>query len=198
MVVLVGKFNPQIFQPSWFARHNLIPGPEADAAQLTVVHPEISDFSLDWCHLNVSPERLTLDSQRPERYPPLFDLLISTFNLLSHTPITQVGLNKVYEFKFSNMKEWHAYGHKLAPKEPWAKALTDPGMAALQMRGSRTDDKKGFITVDIRTTATQQMRINVNDHFELGESETISELLEKNSKRTIEQSDRIVKELLPS
>jgi hypothetical protein len=74
-LVVIGKFNPQIFQPFWFSKNDLIPVGEADNAKINLVHPEISDFSLDWCHLNVSTERLALESMRPERYLPLCDLL---------------------------------------------------------------------------------------------------------------------------
>jgi hypothetical protein len=36
-VVLLGSFNPKIFQPEWFARQKLLPQAEADASEIKVI-----------------------------------------------------------------------------------------------------------------------------------------------------------------
>ncbi len=43
-IVVLGKFNPSIFHPAWFAAQNLIRTKEADAANIQIVHPEASFF----------------------------------------------------------------------------------------------------------------------------------------------------------
>jgi hypothetical protein len=166
-IVLVGKFNPQIFQPYWFAKNDLIPAGEAESATIGLVHPDVCDFKLDWCHLNVGPERLTLDTKRPERYPPLFDLLASTFTLLCHTPITAVGINRKFVYRFSSDENWHNFGHRLAPKDPWTEALEKPGLMALNMKGLRTDSFEGSINVYIQGGQPREITLLVNDHFQL-------------------------------
>ena len=36
-VVLVGKFNPVIFQPSWFSSQGLIKEKDADSAEVNII-----------------------------------------------------------------------------------------------------------------------------------------------------------------
>ena len=43
-IVMVGYFNPQIFQPFWLAMHGVISEEEAESANIGFVHPEITRF----------------------------------------------------------------------------------------------------------------------------------------------------------
>ncbi len=43
-IVLVGSFNPAIFQPMWFAANELIGRADAENAEVAVVHPDITQF----------------------------------------------------------------------------------------------------------------------------------------------------------
>ena len=45
-VVLLGRLNPVIFQPQWFARHGLITDEFADEAHVEIIHHECSQFHL--------------------------------------------------------------------------------------------------------------------------------------------------------
>jgi hypothetical protein len=60
-IVLIGNFNPTIFQPSWLARHGLITDGAAQSAAIAVIHPDITAFSIESLFtLQVERERLTL------------------------------------------------------------------------------------------------------------------------------------------
>jgi hypothetical protein len=43
-IVLVGNFNPAIFQPAWLAAKGLIRESEASAAVVEVIHPELAQY----------------------------------------------------------------------------------------------------------------------------------------------------------
>ena len=48
-IVLVGAFNPAIFQPSWLELHRLIRDTEAEAAKISIITAEVAVFSIgDW------------------------------------------------------------------------------------------------------------------------------------------------------
>ena len=65
-VVLLGKFNPAIFTPAWFALHDLLPKNAADNATLQIAHEQVTEFSTDWLHLQVTVGRfLVATSQAP-------------------------------------------------------------------------------------------------------------------------------------
>jgi hypothetical protein len=44
-IVLVGSFNPRIFQPAWFAAENLIREEEEQAAKIELIHRQVAIFS---------------------------------------------------------------------------------------------------------------------------------------------------------
>jgi hypothetical protein len=47
-IVLVGSFNPSIFQPKWLASKDIIGVAEGEEAKIQIISPEISSFSADW------------------------------------------------------------------------------------------------------------------------------------------------------
>ena len=59
-VVMTGAFNPAIFQPSWFARNNLITNDEADSAKVGVIHGQVSQFETESFILQATTERFAV------------------------------------------------------------------------------------------------------------------------------------------
>ena len=55
-IVLLGSFNPQIFQPSWFGNEGLIRKEEADSAKIEIVHRDLVSFSTETFRVEVFPE----------------------------------------------------------------------------------------------------------------------------------------------
>lgn len=56
-LVLLGDFNPIIFQPRWFMSENLITQAESDDADVQIVHPDVTTFQLPWIGINVTRDR---------------------------------------------------------------------------------------------------------------------------------------------
>ena len=104
------------------------------------------------------------------------DMTISTFNLLSHTPVSQLGINTEMHFDLKTEEKWHTLGHRLAPKDPyWSNTMISPGMLSVAIEGLRPDEYKGKINVEIRPSKKVQfgVSIRVNDHYEVGNSREI-------------------------
>ncbi len=168
-VVLVGGFNPQIFQPAWFAKHNLLGNSETESAKIGVIHPEIVDFVADWCHLNITQERFVARTSRADCFPRLRDLVKGTFTLLRHTPVRQMGLNREFHYSMPTNEAYHDVGYKLAPKEPWTGILEKPGMRSVAMQGQRPDTTyKGliFVVVEPSRRVKDGVFLQFNDHYE--------------------------------
>ncbi len=171
-VVLVGRFNPSIFQPAWFRKHALLPDLEADKAEpgLRVVHPEVTAFSADWLGLEVTLERFVASTSNPAQYEPLRDLVVGTFTLLEHTPISKLGLNRDMHFEMESERRWHDFGHFLAPKAPWTDILEDPGTRTLVIQGKRKESASQYVRVKVEPSVQPQAHpgvfIAVNEHFE--------------------------------
>ena len=166
-IVLLGDFNPKIFHPIWFSAQGLIREKEAEESSLNIVHPEIVNFSLDWCKVEVTRERFVISTSQESSYEPLRDLVRGTFEILSHTPLRMLGINIEMHFRMGSIEEWHAFGHKIAPKDIWEKELKNPGTISLIIEGVRPEGLEGYIRVETSPSVRVHPGIHfrVNDHY---------------------------------
>ena len=173
-IVLRGSFNPQIFQPAWFACEELIRKEEAETAKIQIIHPKIVKFDLEWLQLTVDENLFVATTAKESALDWLRDLILGTFRILNHTPAHVMGLNMDMHFKMPSSEEWHAVGHRLAPKEPWDGILDKPGMRTLIMEGVRPDSFKGYIRMRVEPSVRvpQGVFIQVNDHYEIEDQKT--------------------------
>lgn len=175
-IVAVGNFNPSIFQPMWFASEDLIRKQEAEAANIEVIREEGTVFSLEWVHIQVTHNRLTIRLLQNGFEEALKDLSLSIFKLLPHTPATFLGLNYEYTYSLASTDAWHALGDKLVPKEDiWNTFLPKPGMSSVQVTSHREgdpDQKTGKVAVRISPTSNCNNGISlaVNNHFVINPS----------------------------
>src|ERR1700738_4905094 len=98
-VVLLGSFNPKIFQPEWFARQQLLPQPEADAADIKILIQQVCHFETERFVIEVTDQRFEASSKPSANPAPLRDLVRGIFFVLEHTPVTAMGLN--YQMHFA-------------------------------------------------------------------------------------------------
>jgi hypothetical protein len=152
-IVMIGSFNPTIFQPRWLGAQQLIRPEEAENATITVIQAEISDFSTEWFQLQVLQNRLQILCTDPRHYAPLRDLASAMLTILPHTPINALGLNRQFHFRMPSAGAWHGIGHLLAPKEPWNEILDNPGLRVVIMEGTRKKDSGGTVRVKIEPSS---------------------------------------------
>src|ERR1700678_4003808 len=119
-ITLVGRFNPSIFQPYWFSANGLIAEEAARSAQIVVIHPEITSFTVDSLFgIQVTQDRFAIDrSVAP--WILISDMTMRIFGaLLPHTPIGRLGINRMVHYKVKDGATRDRIGHLLAPREPW-------------------------------------------------------------------------------
>jgi hypothetical protein len=168
VIVLRGELNPAIFQPLWFVKNGLIGENEGSSAQIEVVHRDISRFRLEWLQLEVLRDKFLVRTLEEGREEELRDFILGTFKLLRHTPIYAMGINYVVHFSVESIEDWHAIGHKLAPKKDiWDKILTEPGTEKVIIRGKRPDQYQGCVRVQVGPSPiiTPGLFVDINDHF---------------------------------
>ncbi len=203
-IVFLGNFNTMIFQPAWFASEGLIKKQEAEDATIHIIHPDVTNFSLEWLEFNATNERVQFLTKQEPYYYIIRDLAVGTFKILRHTPIRAMGINHDEHYPYETIEEWHSFGHKLAPKKIWEKFLENPGMRSLAIEGKRTDGHKGYILVRAEPSkiVQQGILISVNDHFEIPENnekfgcDEIINILETSWNDSIEKANNIIKSLL--
>lgn len=171
--VLVGDFNPKIFHPFWFSHQSLISEHEGNEAKVEVVHSDVSIFNLEWMRLQVTRERFDISTSQEPYFEVLRDLVVGAFGTLEHTPVKMLGINHQMHFAMESEDEWHALGHKLAPKESWNKVLKSPGMQKIAIKGIRPDGLEGNITATVEPSSKIKNGVffNINDHYDLNNTE---------------------------
>jgi hypothetical protein len=167
-IVMLGSFNPAIFQPRWLAVQKLIRPEEGENAKITTVQAELADFSTEWFQLQVLQHRFQITSQDPRQYAPLRDLAGGIFAILPHTPITALGLNRSFHFKMPSVESWHGIGNLLAPKDPWSPIMEAPGLRSLNMEGRRKQADGGILHVKVEPSVRVEHGLFVDINEELG------------------------------
>ncbi len=205
-IVVLGNFNPAIFHPSWFEYHNLLGKEESKNAEIDVVHPSASNFTAEWVSINVIRERFQVITTKASYYEALRDLVVGVLELLEHTPLGSMGINRDMHYRMSSKEKWHLIGDKLAPKEFWNGLLESPGMRNLTLEGKRTDDFAGYIRVRVEPSNKIEhgVFISVNDHYEVKEDDEnrfntlrfqniLREKWQRSLKKSLEISERLIR-----
>jgi len=186
--VLIGEFNPTIFQPAWFSSEKLLTEAEADAANVNVIHPDITAFELPWLRIQVERERFTATSLAQPYFERVVGLVCDTFAILRHTPVLFFGINNEAHFLAGSTEKWHALCHKLAPKDYWKQFFDDPGMQNISIRQvPRSDGLAGHVQVIVEPSVkiTPGVYIATNDEIRdpaglrLGADRTVELVREK-------------------
>jgi hypothetical protein len=213
-VVLIGSFNPKIFQPFWMAKHGLISEKAAEAAEISVIHSEISAFSIDGLFsIQVDRNRFAIE----RKIAPLIlvsDTVVRLFSeLLPHTPVQKMGINRFVHFNVGSFDERDRIGMTLAPQQPWGewgKKLSSGegakhgGMLSLAVVQKDVPDRPGgWVQAKIEPSTRvggglTGIYMEVNDHYEItDESEkstplAMMKILSEKWDKSIQNSENII------
>ena len=188
-VVVLGKFNPSIFHPAWFARFTLLPEPEASQAKEMLVTDELTKFRTDWLELQVTRARFMALSDDPSASVSLRDLVASTFSLLEHTHFSALGMNRELHYRVESEEQWHDFGHFLVPKRVWEPHVENPGMRSLTIEGHRSGAPEARIQHKIEPSVRFHPGVffAVNEHYAITahDDEETAEVSQPEERRTL-------------
>jgi len=178
-VVLVGSFNPSIFQPAWLAAHGIIRAKEGEEANVQVITPQITSFGVDWLALQVTQGQFAASTVDSAHFEVLRDLVIAIFTILEHTPIKQMGINRDMHYRMPDEATWHVVGNVLAPKEKWDSLVEKPGLESLTILGLRPNSnaRRFRVTVQPSVRVPQGVYIGTNEHFEADGDDSTDQLI---------------------
>jgi hypothetical protein len=174
-IIMIGAFNPTIFQPRWLGAQALIRPEEAENAKITIIQAEVADFSTEWFQLQALQNRFQLTCSDPRQYAPLRDLAAAIFAILPHTPVTTLGLTRSFHFKMPSVDSWHGIGHLLAPKESWNPILEAPGLRSMLIQGRSKQGGGGSLLIKVEPSVKVEygLYLEVNEQFTAsGDSES--------------------------
>jgi hypothetical protein len=216
-IALIGNFNPAIMSPDWFVRHGLInEGAIVRNDPEAIVHPQLAQFKLDWCQVVVEPNRFSISGTK-DPLGELADLTAKTFGeLLAHTPVRQLGINRQVHFRVASVDVRDAVGFRLAPPDAWGdwgpfiKARSDAkrgGMRSLTMEQRVFDhERTGFIAATVQPSNLLPrglgIFVQVNDHHDMSEADVAAgaraavTLIQSNFDRSRANADKIIDHIM--
>jgi hypothetical protein len=134
-IILLGDFNPPIFNPEWLARHKIVGEQAAFESKINIIHPDISQFSVGSIEFVVERHRFQL-LVRTAPFVRILDVVSKAFReFLPHTPIRQFGINRSIHFSVGTETIRNAIGRKLAPLEPWGEWGVQISKGSGELRG---------------------------------------------------------------
>jgi len=176
-IVLLGKFNPNIFHPLWYAQNGLIPIEEVENVTELICSDEVSTFVYNDIHFQIERHRFGLTTRDESRIFPLRDLVTGTFQILENTPLTAFGFNRDMQFELKDAETWHNVGHRLAPKSPWVDVLRSPGMLIVGMLGTRSDSHRDQVNIRVQPVmnGNHAVQVAINQHHDLDKENSYAE-----------------------
>ena len=201
-IVLIGEFNPAMFQPEWFLRNNIISKEDADFARSTtgstplVVTPQITLFGTPQLKIKVEMKRFEIIADK-EPYISAKDFIYNTFSALPGYTISAYGFNYSAHYGVENNEIYQRIGDNLAPKQYWESLLGDDmtglerkgGLATIQMQKEKNDNK-GRLTVILQPSAIIKpgVFITSNDHTTVSSDDMMAETVLDEINRRFEKS----------
>lgn len=188
-LVLVGAFNPAMFQPEWFKRNDILSPEDVDLARdetfsnSIIVTPQLTIFKTSQLNIKIDQNRFEVVADK-EPFISVIDFTTKTFENLGGFMLKAFGFNYSAHYKVKDVATLHAIGDKLAPKECWSTLLGDEctgidrtsGLMAIQMQ-KRKSDNTGQYTVILQPSHFVQPGIfmSCNDHTNLNEEHSSAE-----------------------
>lgn len=178
-IVANGTFNPAIFHPAWFTKHDLLTPEEEESAKVSIVHPEVSQFQVPGLKFDIQTERALIQAAAEPlvRAADIFSRLFG--DLLPHTPIDSIGMNYWAHFRLNSWAQRQKFGRRLAPLDDWgefAKLMDSKdralagGFSTLAFRAKTNENGDlGSINVTIQPSSRVENDVgvfmNVNHHY---------------------------------
>jgi hypothetical protein len=214
-IALVGNLNPQIFQPFWLAHYGLISEDAAEAANVNFINPEITILGIEG-DFNIQVERNRFSIDRG--VAPLIriaDVVCKIFGeLLPHTPVRQLGINRLMHFDVGSQDARDAIGLKLAPREPWGEwgrlisggeGDKHGGLMSLTMTQFNCSDRSaGWVQAKLEPSRVigggrTGIYMEINDHYDLGQQDGAQravEIVQEKFDSSIAKADSIIDQIM--
>jgi hypothetical protein len=169
-IVLLGGFNPNIIEPAWLSRHDVVekkPEEVMTEIQFGPGAPQMMRFNLDGLRWEVSLDRILIGSGEA-RSPAKW--ILRLLELLPHTPLRAVGIN----FKLrSDRADWPLEIPKL-PNQEGAASLIGEVVASTAVTRGRLDS---VTQLNLTLNATEsEVVLDANFHRGVVNTETQSAL----------------------
>ncbi len=175
-IVLIGRFNPRIFQPMWFDAKGLLSEADVDPQSL-VMTDGFAAFQTELFGLLCAQERCQFTTTATTPSPDVIrDLVLGTFTLLKETPIWECGINHVGHIPPS-VRRWDDIAAQFGDPQRTFVVLDDQQLQTIEVRAQRDDEREGSRTVQLQPSTHLEGGVwfALNDHVAVRSQPDVAE-----------------------
>lgn len=187
-IVLVGKFNPGMFHPSWFVKNDIMkPEDEVFSEEQSENYPlmvsnQLTMFRTNSLSIKIDINRFQVLSNK-EDYIDVIDFVCKTLDVLSAYSITAYGFNFSAHYDLQNQDSFKKFGDLLAPKVYWSEFMGESknpeklnGLQSMRMIKFKQNDD-GYDTLEIQGSARLKFGVFMasNDHNNVSDEDNDGE-----------------------
>ena len=170
--MVLGSFNPAIFHPQWFKASELLNPEECEAADNVVLTKDLASFHLPWCRVQSFNDRFSVETTDSARIITLSDLVVGTFNLLEHCPITSTGFSRFFHVQLESEMKTNKIWDLLSPKAMWEEVIPSPRTNTISIEGENKEEKGIYQALHAKIEPSARVEHGV--FFEVHQRYTIS------------------------
>lgn len=159
-IVILGNFNPAIFQPAWLVRSGIEQDLDDDLIKIELIHKEVAQFAIDKTAYIIDSERFQISTTSAPWIQIADKVSVLFGETLPHSPVRAFGLNYDIHFKVSSTEKRTSIGRTLAPIAPW-------GAFGRSMEGKTPETVGGLLSQTMRSIElSESYSINKNVKIE--------------------------------
>lgn len=208
-IVLIGEFNPVMFQPEWFSKNGIIAPEEVDFARNQtstcpiIVTPQLTLFKTSQFNVKIEQKRFQVVADK-EPLIAIKDFVLKTFEKLGGFIIKAFGFNFSAHYNVVDKETYQKIGDRLAPKDYWGSLLGDEvdgvdrksGLTGIEMRKTKSDGT-GHISVLLQPSSFIQPGVfmNCNNHTNLNDEDSMAEIVIEKIEQVFENSFADMREI---
>jgi hypothetical protein len=196
-VVVLGRFNPAIFQPQWFRDHDLIPASEIDSAENNpnrlLVTNDVTALQFESIRLDVQQARWSINTSRQDWKRDLGPIAASIFELLPHTPISLLGFNySIHRYVVGGKPAALRLLNRWAPVEPLASAVGKRVHIGATVRCD-WDAYRVTFTLDSSVRLADGIYVGQNFERKVDGGKALSECLHTDWSKIVKRAEDLIK-----
>jgi len=148
-VVLLGRFNPRIFQPTWFAARELLTDVDVEPKSIVMTDGFVA-FETEYLRLLCAQDRCQFVSTETTPTPELIrDLVVGTFSILGETPVWEIGINHAIHIP-AQVRRWDDVVAAMGDPQRSLVLLDDQSLQTVALRSPRDDGYEGARTLALQ------------------------------------------------
>lgn len=148
-VVLLGRFNPRIFQPAWFAARELLAEPDVDPKSIVMTDGFVA-FETEFVNVLCAQDRCQFVTTATTPTAELVrDLVVGTFSILAETPVWEFGINHAVHIP-SQVRRWDDVAAALGDPQLSLVLLPDQRLQGIAFQSERDDHYEGTRSLQLQ------------------------------------------------